>query len=123
WLTWRETLLVVGVFFLLHVFVYQYLVWYRERHYLRTHIIGLVIDGVIADIVPAFCSAFEQLHGRNIRPDTITRIPVNECSELEIKESEEHGVFHSTEFWRQMPVIERAARRVKDLKNVLGFKI
>ena len=121
-MTWG-ILVVVGVFLLLHAGAYQYLVWYREGHYLRTHIIGLDVDGVIGDIVPAFCAGFAKLHGRNVVPEAITHIPVHECGPLGIQESEEHDVFHKPEFWEEMPVIPRASRRIKELKNVLGFRI
>jgi len=116
-------LVAVLVFFVLHAASYQYLVWYREGHYLRTHIIGLDVDGVIGDIVPAFCAGFAKLHRRNVVPESITHIPVHECGPLGIEEAEEHGVFHEPEFWSGMPVIARAARRIAELKNVLGFRI
>lgn len=110
-------------FFLFHFLLYEYFVHYREGSYLRTHIVGLDIDGVIGDLVPAFCAGFQKAHARSIAPDSITHIPVHECHDLHIEEAEEHSVFHAPAFWTEMPIASGAARRIRELKNVLGFKI
>lgn len=123
WLNGKALLAALIGFLMMHVVAYMYLVRYRERHYLRTHIIGLDIDGVIGDLVPAFCEGFRKRHGRTVVPDSLTQIPVSECPGLGIAEREEHSVFHAIEFWSDMPLIPRAARRITDLKNVLGFDI
>jgi uncharacterized HAD superfamily protein len=121
--SWSRAWWAVVPFFILHFMIYAALVGYRERRYLRTHIIGLDIDGVISDQLSGFVETLARVTGKSVRPDAITKIPVHECQGLEVTEDDEHNVFNRPEYWTGLKVHANASRRIEQLKDVFGFQI
>jgi len=110
---------------------YAFLAWHRESRYLRSHIIGLDIDGVLNRHREHFCKLLGELRGKSLDPESITRIPVHECAELKdaqgnpvtVSEEDAHAIFNHPEYWRDMPAMETAAEVIQRLKNILRYKI
>jgi len=119
------------LFALLHVAIYCYLVRHRELRYLRTHIIGLDIDGVLGDHREAFCRNLLSETTKDLDPKTIFRIPVHECKELydssgqsvTLTLEDEHAVFNRRSYWETMTTYAGAAETIRALKDVFNFKI
>jgi uncharacterized HAD superfamily protein len=107
----------------LHFLLYLSLSQYRENSYLRSRIIGVDIDGVLADHRPHFCQLLLEATEVDIDPEKITRIPVHECEDLDVNEQQEYRVFNDPNYWITMPVIEEAEYVLSRLRNVLGFKV
>src|SRR6266545_2115015 len=61
-----------------HVFSYVWLSWYREKHYLRGHIVGVDIDGVLNDHRTQFAKILKIRTNKDLDPELITRLPVHE---------------------------------------------
>lgn len=112
-----------GAVFLLHFLIYWLLSRYRERWYLRQHIIGIDVDGVLNLHREHFCQILACETGREIDPRRIDRIPVHECRDLMVTQDDEHAVFHNAAYWTDMPVAPDAAYAINRLRNTLGYRI
>ena len=120
-----------AVFVIVNLVAYLVLAWHRETRYLRSHIIGVDIDGVLNRHREHFCKMLAELRGKEVDPKTITRIPVHECKELKdgsgnsvsVSEEDEHAVFNHPKYWRDMPADEGAADMLGRLKNVFRFRV
>ncbi len=109
--------------FALHVAVYWGLARHREFSYLRAHIIGVDIDGVIAKHREQFCEVLQAVIGKSVDPQRITRIPVHECEGLGVSEQDELAVFHTPRYWTGMPTYEDAADIIRRLQNILQYRV
>jgi len=107
----------------LHLLAYWSLSWHRERKYLRSCIVGVDIDGVLTRHREHFCRFLKEHCGKELDPKRITRIPVHECKGLGVTRSDEAIVFNRPEYWMDMPARSDAARVLKQLKNILGYRI
>ena len=118
-------------FALLNILTYALLARHRETSYLRSHIIGVDIDGVLNRHREHFCKMLADLCGKEVDPQTIIRIPVHECQELKdgsgksmsVTEQDEHAIFNHPRYWREMPAEEQARDMLGRLKNVFRFRI
>jgi len=121
---WWWAPVVIGVAFAaVHLAGYYALAKWRETGYLRSHIIGLDIDGVLNCHRRHFCQLLCELRRKDIDPDRITRIPVHECEGLDVTEEDEHAVFNEPRYWTEMPAMDGAADIVRRLRNVFGYSI
>jgi uncharacterized HAD superfamily protein len=129
WLWWlgpRPNAVVWGasaVLFLTHLASYVCLARHRERAYLRTHIVGVDIDGVLNEHRPHFCALLKELLGKELDPESITHIPVHELPHAKVTRDDEHAVFNHPRYWTEMPVKEGAADVLKELRNVFRYKV
>ena len=97
---------------LAHVFIYSLWADHREHRYLRKFVIGVDIDGVLNDHRAQFCNILAAETGKAVNPQTITHIPVHECTTLTdmqgqgvvVSQDEEMLVFNRVEYWRHMPL-------------------
>ncbi|MBP7052173.1 MAG: hypothetical protein KBE65_14250 [Phycisphaerae bacterium] len=113
-----------GVVFLgAHVCGYLWLARHWQNSYLRSHTIGVDIDGVLNCHRLHFCRLMKQLRNKEIDPERITKIPVHDCKEVDVTRDDEDAVFNHPAYWQDMPVREGATRRLKELKNIFGYKI
>lgn len=108
---------------LFHFALYGWLSQYRENRYLRSRIIGVDIDGVLADHRPQFCDFLEKATNVDIDPEAITKIPVHECVALGVTREQEHRVFNNPGYWSGMPVVAGAPEYFSRLRNELGFRM
>jgi uncharacterized HAD superfamily protein len=106
-----------------HLVAYWRLTWYRDNKYLRKYIIGVDIDGVLNKHRDHFCYMIWLLFQRSIWADKITRIPVHDCTGLNVTQAEEETVFNQPLYWNGLPPLEGAAETLRKLKRTLGFKI
>ena len=118
-------------FFGLHFLAYLWLIHYYASRYLRTHIIGLDIDGVLSNHRSTFSLVLGQQADISLLPESITRIPVNECDtlrspsgeQLRLTQQDEHRVFNRLAYWRDMQAYERAADVLRELKEAMHFRL
>lgn len=122
-LTFNMLIILTFIFFLMHYYVYRFIAYYRENNYLRSRIIGVDIDGVLNKHRKHFCKILERETSIQIRPTTITKIPVHECKKLNLKYEDERKVFNTISYWKDMPVAKNAEDNIKKIKNVLQYKI
>lgn len=107
----------------LHITVYMWLCQRRERAHLRSHIIGVDIDGVLNAHRHHFAVTLKEKVGKEIDPECITRIPVHEMGGS-VSEADEHTVFNWAYYWRDLPVVDSDLRSVLNkLRNLFGFEI
>jgi len=112
------------LFFLCHIFLYYKMAKWRETGYdMNRHIIGIDIDGVLNTHREHFCNILKERCNKDISPESITEIPVHNCSNLDITEQEEHDVFNDVKYWKEMPPVDSAPLIIKKLKNIFHFKI
>jgi uncharacterized HAD superfamily protein len=111
------------VFAMSHVLGYMWLCRRRERDHLRSHIIGVDIDGVLNAHRHHFATTLNERVGKAIDPDSITRIPVHEMGGA-VTEADEHAVFNWAPYWRDLPIKDPSLPAVLDkLRNLFGFEI
>lgn len=124
-ITYRVLDVVVSsaAFFSLNLCVYCLLARYRENSYLRSHIIGVDIDGVLNCHRPHFCQLLKEVRKKDIDPDAIVCLPVRNHKELGVTEDDEYAVFNHPKYWQTMPACPDAPDRLKKLRNVLGYKV
>ncbi len=115
--------LLIGLCPWTHLFLYAWLGRHREREYLRGHIIGVDIDGVLNDHRQHFVQVLERRTGKKMDARLITRIPVHEIPGGDVTEEDEHAVFNWPSYWVDMPPLTGAAEIVKRLRNLHGYKI
>lgn len=109
---------------LFHLALYHWLSGYRESHYLRSHTIGVDIDGVLGMHREKFCEVLAKLCDRpQIHPEKLDRIPVRECDGLNLTERDELAVFHEPEYWTGMEPYEKAADVLQRLHDILNYRI
>ena len=107
----------------LHLFIYAWLSQHRERRYLRGHIVGVDVDGVLNKHRTHFAEVLKEKTNKTINPTMITRIPVHEISNCTVTEMDEHAVFNWPRYWNEMPVLEHAENFLRKIKNLLGYRI
>jgi uncharacterized HAD superfamily protein len=119
-------------FFLLHWLMYFMLARYQEHRYWQRQRIGIDIDGVLGDQRTQFAALLPTVvPGKTLNPDSIVHIPLHECNTLQdstgatiaLTEHDEHAVFNSTTYWKQMPAYADAARVVRELHDLYRFRI
>jgi len=126
--TWGNTpgiLLVVSslVFMLFHIIIYMIYARYREYKYLKSNILGIDIDGVLNKHRENFCYMVNKELQKDISPDEIVIIPVNENPKIEITREEERKIFNNPEYWTKMPVINEAPEIIQKIQNSLNIKV
>ncbi|MGO9454366.1 MAG: hypothetical protein ACLQDV_25455 [Candidatus Binataceae bacterium] len=108
---------------LAHIMLYELIINYRERSYLRSRILGVDIDGVLNEHRTQFCRFLAQKVEKKFSPDAIVHIPVHEIVGAGITEADEEAVFNWPSYWVEMPPMESAPEILKKIRNQLGFKI
>jgi hypothetical protein len=107
----------------LHLVGYMWLCRRRERDHLRSHIIGVDIDGVLNAHRHHFATTLKERVGKVIDPDSITRIPVHEMGGA-VTEADEHAVFNWAPYWRDLPIKDPSLPAILDkLRNLFGRKV
>jgi uncharacterized HAD superfamily protein len=109
--------------FVLHFLAYYRNARYREHKYLRSSIVGADIDGVLNKHKEHFCELLKENAKIILDPKDITIIPVHECSEIPVLESDEKKVFNDPKYWTKMPSIDKASQVISKLKNIFNQKI
>jgi hypothetical protein len=99
------------LYFMMHFQFYFGYAKHRETLYLKSHIIGIDIDGVLNLHRGHFCEILKANTKKVIDPDQIKDIPVKECTGLGVNDVEEKGVFNNPTYWSRMPAIEDAAKK------------
>ena len=79
----------------MHFFIYLWYAEHREDSYLKSHIIGIDIDGVLNDHRQHFCVLLEKNTGKKIDKEKIITIPVHECPGLGVTREDEQKVFYT----------------------------
>lgn len=129
-LTWLLIPAVIGV--VAHLLVYGGLSRHREWSYLRGHIIGVDVDGVLGMHRERFCEVLrDDCGGPDIDPQLLDRMPVRDCMDLETRdgepceltEADEVNVFHQPTYWSQMKPYPQAAYVLQRLRDVMDYKI
>jgi uncharacterized HAD superfamily protein len=106
----------------LHVAMYWYLAYHRDNYYLRSHKIGIDIDGVLNKQREQFAEVLLEKCGKKIYPEAITSIPVSNAG-LGVTQEDEKSVFNEPKYWIEMPVRESASRAVQDISETFGYKV
>jgi len=88
-----------------------------------TRMIGIDVDGVIGNHRKIFADVLKRVSGKEINPDSITKIPVHQCFELGVTKDQELLVFNRRDYWEEMPVYPEAAERIHQVRNVLGLQV
>ena len=107
----------------LHDLAYRLIAHHRESSYIGRHTIGVDIDGVLGRHREQFCSVLSEIQGKVVKPNEIIRIPVHECSDLDVTEIDEIAVFHEPRYWSDMPVDENATYVLKRLQDLLHYRV
>lgn len=110
-------------YLILHFLLYYRNAEYRETGYLRSHIIGIDIDGVLNDHREHFCNLLSKNVNKTVDKDKITIIPVHECHDLGVVREDENKVFNDPEYWTKMPVLQDVNDVLRKLKNQFNFKL
>ncbi len=114
----------VSVAFLVsHLFVYQWVAYYREHGYLRSYALGVDIDGVLNKHRQQFCNLLDMLVDKQLDPEKITTIPIHEDPTLGVTRSDEKRVFNDTRYWIEMPHSRNAPYNIAKLRNAFKMKI
>ncbi|NIQ82349.1 MAG: hypothetical protein GTN93_30590 [Anaerolineae bacterium] len=121
--SWMWLAAIAAATIVLHVSIYWGIARHREFGYLRGHIIGVDIDGVLSKHRERFCVVLQEVRDKTIRPEQITRIPVHECEGLGVTEDDEVAVFHEPRYWSDMEVYERCGDVLKRLRNQLHYQV
>jgi uncharacterized HAD superfamily protein len=111
------------VYLILHFLLYYENAEYRETGYLRSHIIGIDIDGVLNDHREHFCNLLKRKTGKVVEKDKITIIPVHECPGLGVVREDENKVFNDPEYWIKMPLLQDVSEVLRKIKNQFNFKL
>lgn len=111
------------VMLILHFILYRLFTNHRESKYLKSNIIGIDIDGVLNKHRDHFCQLLEENAEKMLDPRDILIIPVHDDSRYDIKRIDESKVFNDPKYWVEMPVIENASDKIRNLKNVFAFKV
>lgn len=117
---------VVGAFlgsFVLHPLLYFWQTEARERGYLRSHILGVDIDGVLNKHRQHFCRLLRQNVQKHVCPNDITVIPVHKCEGLEVTRDDEKQVFNDPSYWVDMPALEGAPQALRRIRNSCNLKV
>ncbi len=107
----------------LHYLLYRSQGRYCETQYLRSHTIGVDVDGVLNEHRTHFCKFLKRNAGKNLQPGRITVMPVHENVSLRITEEDESKVFNDPEYWIQMPPVECGAKNLRKIRNRLKLKV
>lgn len=114
---------ICAAFLASHFSLYYGYARYRETAYLRSHIIGVDVDGVLTQHRRQFCDLLKKNVGKKVDPDKITAIPVHECEDLNISRDDEKAVFNDPDYWISMPVQQGATDNLERIRNTFKFKI
>ena len=110
-------LVLIG-FFTLHTFLYVYLAYWRDNTYMRSHKIGIDIDGVLNDHKKHFCNLLQNnLSYNRLSPDDIIKIPVRHISGRGITETDELKVFNDVKYWEEMLPIQNNFNSIHKIKK------
>lgn len=123
WETGLNFWLLVSACLWLHLFLYARLGQHRERQYLRGHIVGVDVDGVLNKHRTHFAEVLREQTNKNIDPEMVTRIPVHDMTDSGVTEADEHAVFNWPGYWDDMPVLENAEKFLRRIKNLLGYRV
>lgn len=107
----------------MHIILYWRLSRYREGSYLRGHIIGVDIDGVLNEHRKHFCEVVKRQIGQQVNPEEITHIPVHEIPGSTVSVEDEHAVFNWPQYWTDMPSMPGAPKVIARLHNLFGYRI
>jgi len=114
----------VGAFFGLHPLGYKWIADYREYAYLRSHSIGIDIDGVLNNHRRQFADILKRRVGKSIDPESIVHIPVHEMRGAAVTEADELAVFNWPGYWVDMPTIQAdVGSFVTKMRNSLGYRV
>ena len=116
-------LILVLIFFLLHVAGYFVLGQMRNNYYLKNYLIGIDIDGVLNNQTLHFAKWLKELRGITLDETKLKEIPVSLNSGIGISDFDEKVVFNTKEYWESLPQKDNAAMRVNDFPKRFGFKI
>lgn len=116
---------IIGLFWLsLHFVLYFLLSYYRDNYYMRSHKIGIDIDGVLNKHREHFCKILPKVSkGKTLDPEKIDIIPIHENPSLGVTNLDEKRVFNSIDYWTEMPPIQEAFEELEKLKKLFGYKI
>ena len=115
--------LLVPCFFAIHFLIYCKIARKSELgEYNYKYIIGVDIDGVIADHRIQFCNIYNKKYKKDILPEQLVALPVRYAG-IGITEEEEQAVFTSFEYWDTMGAFSDAVKEIRRLRNELGYKI
>lgn len=116
--------MIVIEFVLIHMFLYVYQAYYRDNLYMRSHKIGIDIDGVLNDHRTKFCDILENNENYcRLSPNEINKIPVRFIAGKNITEIDELKVFNNANYWEDMPPISDNFQALKKINKQLGYKI
>ncbi len=119
--------LVAVVFVALHAAIYWWLARHREFAYLRGHVIGVDVDGLLGMHRERFCEVLQHVcGGPALDPKKLDCIPVRECEQcksLEVGEEDEITVFHEPCYWTEMSPYPNAASELRKLHDVLNYTV
>jgi uncharacterized HAD superfamily protein len=110
-------------FFVFHGIWYLYLAHKRELSYLQSNILGIDIDGVMNLQRKQFAKYLNKNTGKNIDTNNITVIPVRDCPDLNITQSDEFAVFNDPTYWTTMECAPGASEVIRRLRNSMKLKI
>ena len=114
----------VGACALAHLILYGLITRHRERGYLRGHIIGVDVDGVLNQHRAHFATVLKTQVQKEIDPEAITRIPVHEIPDCGVTEADEHAVFNWPPYWHDMPACDdRVSDILRKIRNLFGYRI
>lgn len=114
----------IGLLWLMLHFLFHKIVSLRSEngsdYYKR--IIGVDIDGVLNRHEESFVAVYNNLNGTVLSEGDITTLPVSKSGI--INREEENRVFHTIEYWTNMPVREDVVQNlVEEIKNKRGYKV
>lgn len=113
----------VGACGWVHLFLYAFLGWQRDRGYLRGPVVGVDMDGVLNDHRNHFVKVLKTQTGKDLDPALITKIPVRQIPDANIEIKDELAVFNWPSYWTDMPALKDAADCIKRLRSAFGYRI
>jgi len=119
WWMWTA----ITFFFFIHLLSYVSYSHHREHSYLRSHAMGIDLDGVLNLHRDHFCRLLDENLKKKMKPEQITTIPIHEDLNLGVSRDEEKKVFNDPSYWAEMPPAQDAAYNIRRLRNALKLKI
>lgn len=116
-------LIIVILFFLLHLIGYLYLAELRTNYYLKSYSIGIDIDGVVNDQTSHFANWLKNLTGKDLDLNLLKEIPVSINPNIGVSDLDEKIIFNTKEYWETLPIKNDAARRINEFQKRFGLKI
>ena len=122
-LSYGHFILGFSLLLILHIVLYRYMSYRRNNIYLKSHYIGIDIDGVLNKHRNHFCKILKETRNKNLDPDKIVEIPVHFISNTNVTEEDEHYVFNQLKYWTEMPPIQQDFYFLKKMQKILGLNI